>query len=409
MLKRLSCRLVSEDRDFLRLLVLRDGKFLHFRFCRVPFGLCCSPALLNTTLIELYNLSEVQHPACVALLRRSVYCDDFVSSVRNHHELHKVKETCTQIFRSCSMNLRGWTSTPDSVLGVPYDSNSDSLVIDVTLSTSDSGPLTRRDLVSALAKIYDPLGFAAPCFVAPKLLIQESWDPSITWDSPLSPALVQKWRDLQKLHHGQRIHLPRCLNAGPNSLIHAFSDASGRSYATCVYLVNPDQSILLFAKTRIVPIRSTVSIPRKELMGAVLSVRAVKLLKEGIPEVANLSSFFWTDSTCVLSWMRRPAHDLRLFVRNRIAEIQSLSSASWRHVPGAENPADIGTRKVDPSKLSFPSLWTTGPSWLSVPSEWPAQPSEYECDAKEVKVLCVEGSLPNDEHFYKCSLLCNGC
>ena len=78
--------------------------------------------------------------------------------------------------------------------------------------------------------------------------------------------------------------------------------------------------------------------------------------------------------------------------------------ANWRHVPGVENPADIATRKADPSVLSFPNLWTTGPSWLPTPSEWPVQPSEYECDAQEVKVLCVEASASAsapDEHFHK--------
>ena len=89
--------------------------------------------------------------------------------------------------------------------------------------------------------------------------------------------------------------------------------------------MNRDSSVLLFAKSRIVPIRSEVSTPRKELMGAVLSVRAVKLLKEGIPELGNLSAFFWTDSTCVLSWIRRPEHDLKLFIRNRVAEIKEFS------------------------------------------------------------------------------------
>ena len=100
------------DRDFLRFLVSRNGSFFHYRFCRVPFGLCCSPALLNSALSELYSHSEAKFPHCVAVLRRSMYCDDLVTSVPNDDSLHSLKLSCSEIFRSASMNLRGWSTTP---------------------------------------------------------------------------------------------------------------------------------------------------------------------------------------------------------------------------------------------------------------------------------------------------------
>lgn len=52
--------------------------------------------------------------------------------------------------------------------------------------------------------------------------------------------------------------------------LHGFSDASKRAYAVCIYCVpcvGPPRLIL--AKLRVAPVK-TVSIPRLELMGAVL-------------------------------------------------------------------------------------------------------------------------------------------
>ena len=290
------------------------------------------------------------------------------------------------------------------MLGVPFNSDDDSFVIDVSLSTPGNAVPSRRELVSSLAKVYDPMGFATPCLVAAKFLIQESWHPSATWDSPLDPSLVQKWQKLQALHHGRLIKIPRFANLGSESVLHAFCDASGKAYGTCIYLVSSERSVLLFSKNRLLPIRSKVSTPRLELMGAVLAVRAVMLLRRGIPEFQMLKTYFWTDSLCVLAWLKRPLHDLKLFVRNRVQEIHKDAPDVWLHVPGLWNPADLVSRGSSPAKLASSNLWITGPEWLPNSSQWPTQPTELNCGSEEVSVLCSQANskvVDNVEVFLK--------
>ncbi|XP_075243928.1 uncharacterized protein LOC142338177 [Convolutriloba macropyga] len=51
----------------------------------------------------------------------------------------------------------------------------------------------------------------------------------------------------------------------------------------------------------------------------------------------------------------------------------SPQTASWKHVSGINNPADIGTRAIKVDELKR-SEWLTGPAWLKQPeSEWPEQ------------------------------------
>ena len=59
---------------------------------------------------------------------------------------------------------------------------------------------------------------------------------------------------------------------------------------------------------------------------------------------------------------------------------------NWRHVPTEENPADVGSRGGDVSRLT--ALWWQGPSRLAEPQDWPPDlvtTSTQESKAEEVK------------------------
>ncbi|GFV33299.1 integrase catalytic domain-containing protein [Trichonephila clavipes] len=53
---------------------------------------------------------------------------------------------------------------------------------------------------------------------------------------------------------------------------------------------------------------------------------------------------FYTNSTTVLAWVGSHASRWKTFVANRVAKIQTLSSATqWHHISGSANPADLAT------------------------------------------------------------------
>ena len=99
-------------------------------------------------------------------------------------------------------------------------------------------------------------------------------------------------------------------------------------------------------------------------MGAVLSTRLAK----GITNVIAVNkTVFWTDSTNVCYWVRKP------FVANRISEIRDTTDPEQcRHVPGGINPADLPTRGMLASELSKSKLWLEGPDCLQAQEcTWP--------------------------------------
>ena len=64
--------------------------------------------------------------------------------------------------------------------------------------------------------------------------------------------------------------------------------------------------------------------------------------------------------------MKNENRDWKQLVQNRVMEIRSLvSSNSWRHCSGRDNPADIpNSRGIDPSELADCVLWHSGPDLL---------------------------------------------
>lgn len=64
----------------------------------------------------------------------------------------------------------------------------------------------------------------------------------------------------------------------------------------------------------------------------------------------------WSDSTTVLTWIQSESYHYKVFVGNRIAEIQELAGVEdWRYVDSEQNPADDitwGKTLLDLSQLN---------------------------------------------------------
>ena len=225
---------------------------------------------------------------------------------------------------------------------------------------------TKRNFLK-ISTLFDSLGLLAPFTIRSKPLMQETWSAGTDWHEKVPRAIEQnmkKWfQELQILNY---IKVDRCVRENEkhietNISIHSYSDASEVAYGAAVYLIVEYQnggasSKIVVAKTNVAPL-ATVSIPRLELMAAILSLHLANTVAE-VDKIDKWNVNYWTDSMNVLWWVRNHSRNFKPFVANRISEIQRLSApGKWNHVRTKENPADLLSRGMSVEDLALSDLW----------------------------------------------------
>ena len=199
------------------------------------------------------------------------------------------------------------------------------------------------------------------------------------WDDEVQDETEDKIGDwLKKLKSLQEVKIPRCLRRPQpvkSKRIVKFVDVSQQAYGAAVYMHceyynDTVTSRLIAAKCKVVSL-TPMTVPRLELMGAILGLRLTQSLLT-VLEAPMQSVTFYSDSTDVLWWVPGRGKDFRPFVANQIGEIQMFTEPSqWQHVSTVENPVNLCTRGASPSELAECSLWWNGLDWLTNDfSEW---------------------------------------
>ena len=310
------------DRDAVRFFWLRDvtkpatdENIITYRFTRIPFGVISSPFLLSATIA--YHLNEIGTPVSKKI-KENIYVDNLISGANDVESAIDFYTTTKRIFHDASMNIREWNSNSHEVLnamaetdqakenkmkvlGLTWNTNDDKLTIASSVVFS-AEVVTKRIVLKTLAKIFDPLGFFAPIILRAKLFLQQFWTHGKDWDEKAPEEQVNEWNKIvNDLEEIRSVSILRYVGIKDNSRqelqLHCFCDASGKAFATCVYLKIVDQrtsaTSLMCAKCRLCP-KKVSSIPRLELMATVIGVRSLQFVKNQL-KLPIQKMFVWTD------------------------------------------------------------------------------------------------------------------
>ncbi|XP_073946595.1 uncharacterized protein [Choristoneura fumiferana] len=367
-------RVVDENTDFQRILWRFTARepVQHYKLLRLTFGTACAPYLAVKSLQRLADLEEKKYPLAAGITKTDFYMDDLITGAETESEALKIYNEMNGLMKAGGFELQKWNSNSKTflqniglshentqqseqiklnksikVLGVSWSRESDNFEYTLNLPETKE-PITKRQVLSDVAKLYDPLGWIAPVVVMAKIFIQKLWLSGLEWDECLNEDLRRQWLTYKSLLEDlTQLKLPRWLNVTRDSKteLHVFSDASKSAFAAAVYARVIDESNkvhvhLITAKTKVAPIEKEISIPRLELCGATLAAKLISEVSQ-VMEIPKENLYAWSDSTIVLAWLKGGSKS---------------------------NPADCASRGLQPKDLIAHPLWWTGPQWLAQPT-----------------------------------------
>ncbi|XP_053699180.1 uncharacterized protein LOC128746160 [Sabethes cyaneus] len=404
------------------------------------FGSTCSPC--SAQFVKNKNADEFagRYPEAAAAIIKRHYVDDYFDSVESVEEAVKLAREVRLVHRKGGFEIRNWVSnspevlqslgetkpvapvhfnqdkqtSKERVLGVIWDPNTDEFAFSTTHREGllpylfEEKRPTKRIVASCVMGFFDPLGLLSPFTIHGKIIIQHLWRSSCDWDQEIDTKCWELWKQwTELLPEVEAIRIPRCYigdakRAEVESLeVHIFTDASEHAYGCVAYLRAVVRGMvhckLMMSRAKVAPIKRQ-SIPRLELMGAVLGARlSQSVLENHSYDISR--TVFWTDSRTVCSWINSDQHRYKQFVAFRVGEILELTKVSdWRWTPTKLNIADVLTKWGQGPPLQSDGVWFKGPEFLYRPEDtWPSKESVVEETEEEVRGAVLFHEVVNVE------------
>lgn len=430
-------RMNPEFTSLLRILFRweKDGPIKTYEASTVTYGTKDAPFVAVRTLVQIALDSKEKYPLAYKVLMNAFFMDNGLYGADSLEEAIQMIDELILVMEGARLKLHKWSANDKRMLrkipvecqeivslgddesdvvktlGMLWNPREDNYKF--VVSKNDSKTLiTKRVVLSELARVFDPLGLLNPVIVRAKLFMQKIWITKYDWDDRLPEELGSQWMEFRDdLQLAAEIEVPRFINPAMASRFQlvGFSDASQDAYGMCLYIRcladNEETSMnLIFSKSRVAPIVA-VSIPRLELESALLLAEATSFVLKTI-HLKFESVLLFSDSKVTLSWLRTDYLKLQIYVANRVKKIQELTrECTWNYVPTKSNPADIVSRGSSAQKLKMNELWWKGPDLNGDSFEQPdklsdAESTFFEREMRKLKIPTTSLVVSGDRTMY---------
>ncbi|UYV71920.1 hypothetical protein LAZ67_9001158 [Cordylochernes scorpioides] len=181
-------RIHPEDADYQRILwrPSPEEPVVDYRLLTVTYGTTSAPFLAMRTLQQLAEDEGQNYPEASRVTLNDFYVDDLLTGAQTIAETKELIDQLKDLMKKGGFHLRKWNSNCheivshveemneerkinlekgaiSKILGIVWDHVQDTFRVNITLPEE---VVTKRDLLSNIARIFDPLGFLSPTTVA---------------------------------------------------------------------------------------------------------------------------------------------------------------------------------------------------------------------------------------------------
>ena len=202
-------------------LYVENPRIEEYEMTVLLFGLRCSTFVLASVLQEHLEKFKNQFPDTVNIMKNNFYVDDIItclpcknSSIRFINESYQIMQEAGMQLCKFQSNLAEidkneiteahdkvehlW-SKGSAVFGVRWNQINDNFEFNInSLLNKDiwSVRSTKRNLLSLVSSIWDPLGLIGAFTIKIKMGMQELWKRGLKWDEPLPEDQIKKWKSI---------------------------------------------------------------------------------------------------------------------------------------------------------------------------------------------------------------------
>ena len=380
---------------------MRDGdRLVTYRYKTIIFDFDASSFILNYVL--KYHAEKYTDGEFSKILNENLYVDNMLVTSNNLNFLKEVYTKTQNRLEEGGFTLRSWNfnskelqsimtnqdniaphgNSYERVLGMKYMLEFESLQVgELQLKASAN---TKRAVLAQIPKVFDPFGLYLPVSNKGKFLMQELWATKLEWDDVIPEETLKKWSlhctDLNSL--STVFFLRSCVNEDSSDSLVIFTDASKLGYGFTMYNVADGCSNLLYAKSRVAPVKAK-TLPTLELLGIHHALKSLPIVLDSFAYVKFMDVTNAMDSQVVLQWLLADSISTKsLFTRNRVKDIALFKKCllqdyditiQFRYVKSEDNPCDLLMRGLSFNEFVRQlSFWLHGPLWLpDFRDSWP--------------------------------------
>uniref|UniRef100_A0ABD2X0V2 Reverse transcriptase domain-containing protein n=1 Tax=Trichogramma kaykai TaxID=54128 RepID=A0ABD2X0V2_9HYME len=255
----------SQDRTFQRVFWYDKNSIKTYQMNTVTFGISSAPYLAIRTLQQLSEDEGSEFPRSANILKNDLYVDDLLTGADTLSEMIQVRDEIISLLRRGGFDIRQWASNHhhalDNIedkfvdldciietnpvlktLGIVWNSQDDKLLFKVN-HIETTTKISKRVMLSEIAKIFDPLGLIGPIVFHAKRLMQKCWKSKLNWDESVNQELHTNWKTfasefplIEALKFDRRLLIDNPTHVE----LHGFCDASKAGYGACIYVRSTD-------------------------------------------------------------------------------------------------------------------------------------------------------------------------